>query len=214
MSERESLALLADAGIPVTPARQAADPDAAVAAAADVDGPVALKLEAVGLAHKSDVGGVRLGLADAAAVRRAAAELLAIGEGLRRDGTDVRGLLVEPMASAGLELIVGLTRDAQVGPVVLVGLGGILAEALDDVALALAPVDRDEALALLERLRGKRLLDGVRGGRPVDRGAIADIVVAVSRLGLERPDIAAIDLNPVIASIDGAVAVDALVVVA
>ena len=118
------------------------------------------------------------------------------------------------MADPGLELIVGLTRDPQVGPVVLVGLGGILAEALDDVAVALAPVDADEALTMIDRLRGARLLEGIRGQPAVDRDAIARIVVAVSRLGFDRPDIVEIDLNPVIAGPGGAMAVDGLVVVA
>ncbi|HET9346536.1 MAG TPA: acetate--CoA ligase family protein [Candidatus Limnocylindrales bacterium] len=214
LGERESLALLATAGVPVTAVRPASDSEAAVTAARELGGPVALKLDAVGLAHKSDVGGVRLGLIGDDEIRNAAGELLAIGERLARDGADVRGLLVEPMAEPGLELIVGLTRDAQVGPVALVGLGGILAEALDDVSVALAPVDAAEALAMLDRLRGARLLDGVRGRAAVDRGAIARILVAVSELGVDRPDILEIDLNPVVASPHGAIAVDALVVVA
>jgi len=155
---------------------------------------------------------VRLNLPDMATVRRDAADLLAIGVRLRSGGAEVRGLIVEPMAPAGLELIIGLSRDPQVGPVVLVGLGGILAETLDDVVVGLAPLDRDEALAMLARLRGARLLDGVRGAPAVDRAAVAEVVVAVGRLGFERPDIAAIDLNPLIAGPSGAVAVDALVV--
>ncbi|HEX5015228.1 MAG TPA: acetate--CoA ligase family protein [Candidatus Limnocylindrales bacterium] len=208
LSELESLALLGAAGVPVVSARQAADADAAVAAAAAINGPVALKLDAVGLAHKSDVGGVRVGLKQADEVRRAATDLLAI------DGVTVRGLLVEPSVEPGVELMVGLTRDSGFGPIVLVGLGGILAEVLDDVVLALAPVRREEALAMLDSLRGRRLLDGVRGATAVDRGAVADIVVAVARLGVERPDIVEVDLNPVIASAGGAVAVDALVVTA
>jgi acyl-CoA synthetase (NDP forming) len=211
LPERESLALLAAAGIPVTPLRAVGDADAAVGAAIEFDGRVALKLDAVGLAHKSDAGAVRLDLAGADQVRRAAAELLAIGAGLG-DGVVVRGLLVAPMAAPGVELIVGLTRDAQVGPVVLVGLGGILAEALDDVAVALAPIGRDDALAMLAGLRAARLLDAVRGRPAVDRGTVADIIVAVARLGAERPDIVEVDLNPIVASDRGAVAVDALVV--
>ncbi len=214
LSERDSLALLAAAGVSVTKALPAIDADSAVAAAGELGFPVALKLDAAGLAHKTDVGGVRLNLPDAATVRRAAADLLAIGAGLRIGGADVRGLVVEPMAPPGLELIVGLARDPQVGPVVLVGLGGTLAEALDDVVVGLAPLDREEALAMLARLRGARLLDGVRGALAVDRAAVAEVVAAVSRLGFERPDIAAIDLNPLIAGPSGAVAVDALVVLA
>ena len=213
LSERESLALLAAAGVAVTPALPAADADAAMAAAERLGGTVALKLDAAGLAHKSDIGAVRLGLTGDDAVRRGAGEVLALGRRLAADGVDVRGLLVEPMAEPGLELIVGLRRDRQFGPVVLVGLGGILAEALDDVALALAPLDRDEALAMLASLRGARVLDGFRGSPAVDRSAVADIVVAVGRIGVDRPDIVEVDLNPVIASPGGALAVDALVVV-
>jgi succinyl-CoA synthetase beta subunit len=212
LSERESLVLLAAAGIPVTESRTAREADGAVEAAAALGGPVALKLDAAGLVHKSDVGGVRLGLHDDGDVRSAAEELLAIGARLAADGSDVRGLHVEPMAEPGLELIVGMTRDPHVGPVVLVGLGGILAEAIDDVVVGLAPVDIHEAHAMLDRLRAARLLDGVRGGPAVDRDALAAIVVAVGRLGVDRPDIREIDLNPVIAGPSGAVAVDALVV--
>jgi acetyltransferase len=213
LPELESLALLGRAGVPVVSARPVADADAAVAAAAAIGGPVAVKLDALGLAHKSDVGGVRVGLSGDGEVRRAATELLASAPALSVGGATVRGLLVEPSVAPGVELIVGVTRDPGFGPVVLVGLGGILAEALDDVAVALAPVNRDDAFAMLQSLRGRRLLDGVRGTAAVDRRAIADIIVAVARLGIDRPDIVEIDLNPVIASPGGAVAVDALVVV-
>jgi acyl-CoA synthetase (NDP forming) len=214
LTERESLALLATAGIPVTAVRRATDPDEAVEAAAAFGGAVALKLDATGLAHKADVGGVRLGLAGEAAVRAAATDLLALAAPVAARGARVAGLLVEPMAGPGLELIVGLRRDRQFGPVVLVGLGGVLAEALDDVALALAPVDRDEALAMLGRLRGAALLDGARGSPAVDRAAVADVLVALARFGVDRPDVDEVDLNPVVAGAGGAVAVDALVVLA
>ncbi len=152
---------------------------------------------------------VRLGLAGDAPVKAAAGDLLVAA---RAHGLAVRGLLVEPMAEAGVELIVGLRRDASFGPAVVVGLGGVLTELLDDVAIRLAPVDRETALAMLAELRGARLLDGVRGSSPVDRGAVADLIVALSRLGDARPDVAEVDLNPVIASARGALAVDALVV--
>lgn len=212
LAERESLELLRAAGLAVVEARVAVDPEGAVAAAAAFGaGPVVLKLDAVGLAHKSDVGAVRLGLVGSAAVRAAAADLLQLGRG--RD-LDVRGLLVEPMARPGLELIVGATRDALFGPTVMVGLGGVFTEVLDDVAIRLAPLDRADALAMLDDLRGRVLLDGARGRPSVDRGAVADLVVALARLAWERPDIIEVDLNPVIAGADGALAVDALVVLA
>ncbi|MDF2733488.1 MAG: CoA-binding domain protein [Chloroflexota bacterium] len=210
LSEFDSLALLREAGLPVTEATSVPDAAAAVEAARSFDGrPVALKVDAIGLAHKSDLGLVRLGLAGDAPVRAAVDDLLATA---RAQGLAVRGLLVEPMAEAGVELIVGLRRDASFGPAVVVGLGGVLAELLDDVAIRLAPVDRETVLAMLTELRGARLLDGLRGSSPIDRGAVADLVVALSRLGDDRPDVLEVDLNPVIASARGALAVDALVV--
>lgn len=215
LPERESLALVAEAGVAVTASVAVPDADGAVAAATALGMPVALKLDAVGLAHKSDIGGVRLGLVDAGAVRAAATELLGLGAGLGaglETDTTIRGLLVQPMAPAGIELIAGLVRDPLVGPVVLVGFGGVLAEVLDDVVVRLAPIDEREALAMLDALRGAPILGGTRGRAPVDRAAVAAILVALGRLGVDRPDVLVVDLNPVVASATGALAVDALVV--
>ena len=209
LSERESLLLLGAAGVQVTQAIAAMDATAAVLAARRIGHDVALKLDAVGLAHKSDLGGVVLGLHGDDEVYAAALGLLETG---RRHGLEVRGLLVEPMAAPGLELIVGLRRDPQFGPAVLVGLGGTLAEVLDDVAIRLAPLDMAAADAMLDDLRAARLLRGFRGRLPLDRGALASMLVALARLGVERPDVLEVDLNPVIASATGALAVDALVV--
>lgn len=215
LSERESLARLAAAGVPVTPWRFVAAGDAAadvaLAAVADLGGgPVALKLDAEGLAHKTEAGGVLLGLADETTVRAGVATL---SQAAARSGARLRGYLVEPMASAGVELIVGGRRDAIFGPVVLVGLGGILAEVLDDVAVLLAPAPGPLIRRRLEQLRGAALLRGVRGRPGVDLGALAGLVEAVGRLLVADPSILEIDLNPVIAGPSGAVAVDALVVI-
>jgi hypothetical protein len=152
-----------------------------------------------------------MGLFDATMVRAAADELLALG---RDHPIGLRGLLVEPQVAPGLELIVGFKRDSQFGPIVLVGLGGILAEALDDVALELAPVTPAAADAMLDRLRGARILGGVRGRPAPDRAAIVRLIVALGQFGWERPDLLEVDLNPVIAAEHGATAVDALVVLA
>lgn len=211
LGERESLALLGAAGIPVTPwAAVPAEPDAVVAAWRDLGGgPMALKHDAAGLAHKSDTGGVALGLADEPALRAAVAALCAAAA---TAGVALRGLLVQPMAPAGVELIVGGRRDPVVGPVVLVGLGGILAEVLDDVAVLLAPAPPDAVRSRLEALRGAAILRGARGRPGVDLDAVVDLVVRLSALldGDER--LLEVDLNPVVASPAGALAVDALVV--
>jgi acyl-CoA synthetase (NDP forming) len=212
LPERASLQRLSDAGIAVTAWRAVdAAPDAAIRAWRELGGgPVAIKLDAPSLAHKSDAGGVALSLTDEAGITGAVHDLAVAAA---RSGVGVRGLLVEPMAAPGVELIVGGRRDPVFGPVVLVGLGGILAEVLDDVAVLLAPVHAVEVEAGLAGLRGSALLRGVRGADAVDVGAIVTLVVALGDLLVADPTIVEIDLNPVIAGLRGAVAVDALVVV-
>jgi acyl-CoA synthetase (NDP forming) len=211
LPERESLELLAAAGIPVTPWRSCAPaPDAAVAAWRDLGGgTVALKVDAPGIAHKTEAGGVVLDLADEPAIRAAAVSLRVAAAGA---GVPLRGFLVEPMAPAGMELIVGGRRDPVFGPVVLVGLGGILAEVLDDVAVFLAPVPEPAVRRRVERLRGAAVLRGVRGRPGVDPDALGGLVSAVARLLVADERIVEVDLNPVVAGPWGAMAVDALVV--
>ncbi len=211
LPERESLERLAAAGVSVTRVLAVpANPDAAENAwLALGGGPVAIKLDAIGLAHKTEAGGVRLGLADAASIRSAVHGLV---EAAASAQARMRGLLVEPMATPGLELIVGGRRDAVFGPVVLVGLGGILAEVLDDVAVLLAPAPATEVLRRLQGLRGAAMLRGVRGRPGVDLDRLASLVATVGRLLADDASILEVDLNPVIAWDAGALAVDALVV--
>ncbi len=191
--------LLVAAGVPCVATEPARSAAAAVAAADRLGYPVVCKVEHPELSHKSDVGGVRLGLADAAAVEAAAAQLLAL-----RPGASV---LVQASGS-GLEIVVGGLRDPAYGPVVMVGLGGVLVEILGDVAFALAPVTAEYAGTMLRTLRGAAVLDGVRGAPAVDVGALAAVVVAVGELIAGVPDIAEIDLNPVLAGPHGVLAVD------
>ena len=194
--------LLRRSGVPTVPQRLAASATGAGSAAAEVGFPVALKAAAPGLLHKSDRGAVRLGLASVD-------DVVAEAEAMAARIPDVTGFLVQRMASPGLELIVGLRRDPLFGPLVLVGLGGVWVEALNDVARRLAPVDHAAALAMLDELRGARLLDGYRGAPPVDRETLAEVIVAVGRLAGNEPQLVEVDLNPVIAGSAGAVVVDA-----
>jgi acyl-CoA synthetase (NDP forming) len=212
LSERESLELVGAAGVPVTrsEAVPAAD-DAAAVWRALGGGAVAVKLDADGLAHKSDIDGVRLGLTDADGVRAAAEGVIDAG---RAAGAAVRGVLVQPMAPSGVELIVGARRDAVFGPAVLVGLGGTLAELLDDVAVAIAPIRAERARGRIDRLHGAAILHGVRGQPGVDVDAVARLLVAQGARLAAREDNLEVDQKTVIASPDGAIAVDALVVVA
>ena len=211
--ERESLELLAASGIPTigTIAVQAATMpelvEAATAAAEQLGWPVAVKLDAPGLTHKSDIGGVVLGVTGRPEMKASIRKLLAAG----RDH-DPDGVLVQAMARPGVELIAGARRDPQFGPIIVVGIGGVLAEILDDVAVRLAPITADDAREMLAELRGARLLEGVRGRRRVNRSAVVDLLVALSRAVEAHPGWREVDLNPVIAGPDGALAVDALIV--
>jgi acetyl-CoA synthetase (ADP-forming) len=207
LSESLSKALLADVGVPVAAELHAATPDDAVAAAVQLGFPVVAKLNGDAIAHKTERGLVRLNLRDAAAVRTAAAELLAAAT--EDDGAvDV---LVAPMIRGNRELIAGVLRDQQFGPTVMLGIGGILAEAIADVVFRPAPVDDVTAGEMIDQLATQRLLGAFRGEAPVDRAALAAVLVALGRLA-ERDDIVSVDVNPLIVGPDGVpVAVDALV---
>ena len=208
LSEDESKRRLAAAGVPVPEERVVGSPGEAVDAATAIGFPVVAKLCGDGIAHKTERGLVRLGLADAAAVEAAAAELLAAA---RPDDGDV-GVLVAPMVRGARELIAGLHRDPQFGLTVMLGLGGILAEAVGRVAFRMVPLDRVDAEELLDDLAVPALLGPVRGEAPVDRAAVADLVLALAAFGEAEAGVASVDLNPVLITQDGRpVAVDALV---
>jgi acyl-CoA synthetase (NDP forming) len=212
LTEREAKQVLAAYGVPVTGERLVQDAGAAVAAAEALGYPVVLKIESPDIAHKTEAGVVRLNLSDAGTVRAAYDAITAAAARLQPK-PEVRGVLVQPMLAAGIELVVGSKLDPQFGPMVVVGMGGILVELLRDTAVDLAPINRAQAQAMLKRLTGYKLLTGFRGSAAVDLERIADIIVGVSELATDHADtIAEIDVNPVICSADRAVAVDALIV--
>lgn len=208
LSEDESKRRLAAAGVPVPEERVVGSPGEAATAATAIGFPVVAKLCGDGIAHKTERGLVRLGLADAAAVEAAAGELLAAA---RPEDGDV-GVLVAPMVRGARELIAGLHRDPQFGLTVMLGLGGILAEAVGRVAFRMVPLDRVDAEELLDDLGLAALLGPVRGEAPVDRAAVADLVLALAAFGEAEAGVASVDLNPVLITQEGRpVAVDALV---
>lgn len=200
--------LLEAYGIPCAAGHAASSPDEAATIAQRCGFPVALKVLSPDIAHKSDVGGVVLGLASAIAVMRAAESMLAKVRAERPQAA-IRGILVQPMVTPGRELLLGMVRDPQFGPLVMVGLGGIYVEVLKDTVARLAPVSPTEALAMLDELRMAPLLRGVRGEAPVDRNAIADTMCRFARLTMQVPDLSEIEINPLVASATGATAVDA-----
>ena len=213
MTERDSKAALAAYGIRVTRETLATDCAKAEQAAATIGYPVALKIESPDIPHKTEAGVVRLGLADANALRRAYDEITAAA-GRLDPKPRVAGVLVSEMVPAGLEVVVGAKLDPQFGPLVTVGMGGVLVELLADVQVGLCPVTPTEAKNMVDRLKGRRLFDGFRGAPPADIDALADMVVRLSELMADHADrITEIDINPIILGERGGIAVDGLVVV-
>ncbi len=189
--------------IPVVPATLAGSEREAVQAAAGFGGPVVLKAEAAGLVHKTEAGAVKLGLHGEREVRAAYAELAAAF------GSRLTGVLVEPMLSGGVEVLAGVVQEPVFGPVVVFGLGGVATDVLGDHAARLTPLTDADADDLIHGVHAAPLLFGHRGTAPVDTAALADLLLRVSRLADDLPEVAELDLNPVIATKDGAQAVDA-----
>jgi len=212
MSEAAAKARLAQAGIACLAEEVAQSADEAAALATQMGLPVALKILSPDIAHKSDIGGVALNLDSAQAVRDAAERMLRDIPALLPDAR-IEGVLVTPMAGQGVELILGSQRDPVIGPMVMVGMGGILAEVVPDVVLARAPVTPEQALGMLRRLRAAALLDGVRGRPAVDSAAVADAISRLSVLAAANAQsIDSIEINPLLARPDGVLALDALIV--
>lgn len=207
LDESQAKELFAAYDIPVTPGGLAGSVDEAVALARRVGYPVALKGSSREIQHKTEAGLVLLDVGDDDEVRKGYALLQ------ERGGGRLDGVLVERLLPRGREFVVGMIRDAQFGPVVMFGLGGVLTEALGDVAFGVAPLTTREAEGLLDVIRGSALLGEFRGGPAVDRPALVAIILAVGRMALDHPEIREIDVNPVL--IDGSrpVAVDALVAI-
>jgi acyl-CoA synthetase (NDP forming) len=202
LAEREAKAALAQYGVHCVPERRAKNTDEALKAAAEVGYPVVLKADG-DIAHKTEAGAVTLDIRDAAALRAACGAMTAAKE----------GFLVQPMLTGGVELVVGAKRDPQVGPVLLVGLGGVLVEIMRDTALALAPVGKAEARRMLESLKGFKLLQGYRGSPPADLDSVCEAIARISEFAADYADeIEEIDVNPLLARPDGAIALDALIV--
>jgi acetyltransferase len=213
LASGEAMRLLRELGIPLVETHPARDAEQAVRAAESLGYPVALKIDSPDIVHKTDVGGVRLGCTDAAAVRAGVAALL---DEVRRRAPAARldGVLVQRMLAGGTEMIVGVKRDPLFGPAIVCGFGGIFVELLRDVAVRVPPIDQVEALAMLAELRGAALLRGARGRPPADVAALADTLVRVARLAeAHRTSLRALDLNPLVVLDEGrgAVAVDWLI---
>jgi succinyl-CoA synthetase beta subunit len=207
LSEHASLELVARYGVPVVTESSAATADEAVRAAETIGFPVAVKLHGDRIAHKTERGLVRLDVGNADAVHAAATELL--DEATSEDGEV--DLVVAPMVRGARELIAGTLWDQQFGRCVMVGVGGVLTEALGDVAFRLAPLTEHDAHDMLDELRTQTLFGSFRGEPAIERAAVADLLLALSRLAIVETEVRSVDLNPVIITAGRPVAVDALV---
>ena len=212
LNEVESKELLQAAGIPTAAARLARTADEAQVLADELGYPAVLKVVSPEIAHKSDVGGVALNLADAGAVREGFARMVERVAAARPDAR-IEGVAVQRQAPAGTEVIVGVTTDPQFGPVVMFGLSGVLGEVLRDVAFRVVPLAPRDARQMVREIQGFPLLQGYRGAPPADLTALEDLMLKVSAFVEAHPEVEELDLNPVFAYPDGVLAVDARVIV-
>lgn len=213
LSEVAAKELLSAQGIPVVPTQLARSPSEAARLAKSLGLPVALKVVSPHIIHKSDVGGVRLHLTSLAQVSKAYGEILAMVRS-RVPEAVIDGVCVQPMATPGIEVVAGLTHDRTFGPVVMFGLGGIFVEVLNDVAFRVVPLRPKDAHAMVREIRGFPTLQGSRGTPPADLGALEHILLTLSAVAEQHPEIHAIDLNPVFVYPTGALAVDARILLA
>ena len=208
LSEFETKQLLEEYGAPVTAFELASTAEEAVSTAAAFDGPVAMKVASPDIVHKTEAGGVELGVEGAAAVRTAFERLT--GNAAEYDASaHVEGVLVSPMVDEGVELFVGTVDDPEIGPVVTCGIGGTLVEAIDDVAFRALPLTEYDARSMLDDIEAQALLDGPRDLPPVDRPELVEVLLAVSELIAENPPVADLDINPIVATVNGLSVLDA-----
>jgi acetyltransferase len=214
LSESESKALIAAWGIPVSREERTVSAEDAVVAAERIGYPVALKVESPDILHKTEAGVIRLGLENAEQVQMAYAAIVGNATQYAPEAT-ISGVLVQEMVAGGVEVIVGVSYDDQLGPMMLFGTGGVLVEVYQDVALRCCPITRTEAFEMISEVKGMRLLQGFRGSAPADIEALADVLVNVSHLAVNlEGQLAELDINPllVLPAGQGVKAVDALVI--
>jgi acyl-CoA synthetase (NDP forming) len=210
LTQGESLAMLRAYGVPIADVVAVATEDALEAAATSVGYPVVMKLASADITHKTDVGGVRVDIGNAQELHAAWREMMA---SVRAAAPNARvdGVVLQRMVTGGRETIVGISRDPRFGALVMFGLGGVFVEALRDVVFRVAPIDAREARDMLQGIRGARVLTGIRGAAPANEAALVDALCRIAQLGAEMPEIAELDVNPLVALADGVVAVDARV---
>jgi acyl-CoA synthetase (NDP forming) len=211
LTEVESKQLVSEAGIPVVETKLAQTKAEAISISKKMRFPVVLKIMSPDIIHKSDIGGVKLGLANATQVGKAYTEIMAAAKKANKKA-DIHGISVQKMARPGVEVIMGMSKDAQFGPVLMFGLGGVFVEVLKDVAFRIVPLNRRDASQMIREIKGYPLLEGYRGQEPANITALEDLLLKLSDFVDKNPKIKEMDLNPIFAYKDGALAVDARVI--
>ena len=211
LTEIESKQLIEEAGMSVVPTKLAKSMKEAVALSKQSGFPVVLKIASPDIIHKSDAGGVKVGLKNAAQVNRAYREIIT-SVTQRHPKAIIDGVSVQPMAKPGVEVIIGMSKDAQFGPVLMFGLGGILVEILKDISFRIVPLTRRDAREMIKEIKGYPVLEGYRGKEPVNIPSLEEMLLKVSDFAEQNPEIKELDLNPIFAYRDGAIAVDARIV--
>ena len=211
LTEIEAKQLLKEAGIAVVETRLATSKEKAMALSEKLGFPVVMKIASVDVVHKSDAGGVKLGLKTTAQVGKAYDEIM---KSIKKafPHARIQGVSVQTMAKQGAEIIIGMSKDAQFGPVLMFGLGGVLVEILKDVSFRIVPLQPRDASEMIRDIKGFPLLQGYRGSDPIDVATLESMLLKVSAFAENTPAVKELDLNPVFAYKDGAVAVDARVV--
>jgi len=211
LTEIEAKELLKQAGISVVETKLASSEDDAVALSREFGFPVVLKIASPDVVHKTDAGGVKLNLKTSNQVAKAYEDIMkSIRE--KYPKAKIQGVSVQKMAKPGVEVIIGMSKDAQFGPVIMFGLGGVWVEILKDVSFRIVPLERRDAREMIQEIKGRPLLEGYRGQEPVDIANLEELILKVSSFIEQHPEIKELDLNPIFAYKDGAVAVDARII--
>ena len=211
LTEIESKQILKEAGIDSTGIRLAKTRDEAISLSKEIGFPVVLKIVSPDVLHKTDAGGVKLGLDDEEAVGKAFDEIISAIK-KNEPSANIHGVSVQNMARPGVEVIIGMSKDPQFGPVLMFGLGGILVEVLKDVSFRIVPLAKRDAREMIKEIKGYPILEGYRGQEPSNVAVLEDYLLKVSDFVDGRPEIKELDINPIFAYSDGAVAVDARVI--
>jgi acetyl-CoA synthetase (ADP-forming) len=211
LTEIESKEIFKAYGIPVVDGQLARTREEAVVVAEKIGFPVVLKIVSPDITHKSDAECVILGLANPGEVKSGFNKVLANANKFKRDA-EIHGVIVQRMAPQGKEVIVGMSKDAQFGPALMFGLGGVMVEIAGDVSLRVAPIERKDAFEMIREIRGYPILDGARGGERADFDALVEILLSASRLAMDWEEIKEFDINPIFAYTKGALSVDARII--